>query len=213
MLRGMLVAGVDSSANQISRGQNRPSGAPWPAGVLNLLVPGLGIICVGRTWPGVILGLIFAAFANLALWAVLLMPDDLPAWGPPLAVGLAAGAYVGCQIDFVRSSRDRRRREQDAIRHSALAAVSEALARGDFVAGLDALGSISHLAAQDLLVAYRQAQVLTGLGDEHAAYVAWRQVRTLDRHNIYRDEWRTAVGGALNSTDAAGDVPSTGFLI
>ncbi len=75
MLRRMPA---DTMANQARRSRNGPSARAWLAGVLNLLVPGLGIIYLGRAWTGLIVGLIFAAFANLALWAVLLIPDDLP---------------------------------------------------------------------------------------------------------------------------------------
>jgi|GEM_PF-1161728 len=200
MLRRMPA---DTMANQARRSRNGPSARAWLAGVLNLLVPGLGIIYLGRAWTGLIVGLIFAAFANLALWAVLLIPDDLPDWGPPLALGLAAGAYVGCQVNFVKSSRDRQKCAQEAVRRSALAAVGQALECGDFNAAQAALEPVRHLASQDLLVAYRLAQVLTGLGDAQAACAAWRQVKTLDRHRIYRDEWQTDASEALHSFAAA----------
>lgn len=179
----------------------------FAAGALNLLVPGLGIIWLGRAVAGLVFGLVFAACANLAVCAVLLVPGDLPAWAPPLAIGLATGAYLGCQVQLVRSSREHREAEQQRIRRAALTAVREALERGDYSAGLAALAPVSHLAAQDLLVAFRLAQLLTAVGDTQAALAAWRQVRALDRHHIYRDEWRTAVVGALNSNDAGGEPP------
>jgi hypothetical protein len=177
------------------------------AGILNMLVPGSGIIWLGRTVAGLVFGALFAACANLAVWSMLLIPDDLPAWVPPLAIGLATGAYLACQVQFVRSARGRRQAEQEAVRRSALIRVREALEEGDCRRGLAALAPVSHLAAHDLLVAYRMAQVLSGLEDAEAARRAWRQVRALDRHHIYRDEWGTAVSGALHSPDAAGDLP------
>ena len=184
-------------------GQNKGVGA-LPAGFLNLLVPGLGTIWLGRPWAGLACGLIFAACANLAIYAVLLVPDDLPTWAPPLAIGVAAGLYVGSQVQFGRSLRECRRAAQQAVRRTALSAVRDCLERGDYSGGLAALRPVGHLAKQDLLVAYRAAQVLTGLGDKKAASQAWRQVRALDRHHIYRDDWRTDSGGLLNSTEVRG---------
>jgi hypothetical protein len=182
-------------------------------GVLNLLVPGLGIIWHGRIAGGLALGVVFAACANLAVCSVLLIPDDLPGWAPPLAIGLAAGAYVGCQVQFVRSARQHRNAERERIRRVALSTVRESLEQGDYAGGLAALAPISHLAAHDLLVAYRTAQVLSGLGDAQAARTAWQQVRALDRHHIYRDEWRTAAAWALHSSDAGGEVPPDRSLV
>ena len=75
-----------------------------------------------------------------------------------------------------------------------LAAVSDGLERGDGDAALEALEPLRIAGKQDLLVAYRLAQVLTMKRDVSAGLEAWQQVRTLDRHHVYR---RQIVNGEL----------------
>ena len=157
---------------------------------LNLLVPGAGIILLGRTWVGLLIGVLFLTCANFALWTTLLIPDDYSPWLRGLGIGLAGGTYIGAQMRLTQTVRQQRHQIQSKLRHMALSTVRECLQREDYAAALKAIAPVRGHGNNDLLVAHRLAQILTGLN--HAdALAAWRHLRTLDRHRFYQDEIRT----------------------
>ena len=153
---------------------------------INLLVPGGGLIAIGDVWTGVVVALLFALSANGAIAARLLIPDEFSSWLAGLCIGVAGGTYIGAQFRIAHTVRERRREAGLKQRREALAAVSERLERGDGDGALEALTPLRIAADQDLLVAYRLAQVLTMKRDVSAALEAWQQVRVLDRHHVYR---------------------------
>ncbi len=156
--------------------------APWA----NLLLPGAGLILLGATGAGILTGLVFAACANFAVLAVLLFPDDFGERLQFLAIGLAAGCYVGAQLRYHRAVRSLRIRQASALRRHLLRQTEQWLEAGQPARALDCIRQLADLATTDLLVAYRLAQTLTAAGDVPAARAAWQQVRRLDRHGIYR---------------------------
>ena len=156
----------------------------------NVAVPGLGIILIGRTWTGLAAGLLFTLCAQFAVWATLLIPDEFSPSLRGLAIGLAGGTYLGAQLRFAQTLRDVRRREHDSRRRIALGEARACLQREDYEGALEAIAPVRDCCTQDLLVAYRVAQILTGLNDVDAALRAWQQVRALDHHHVYRDEAR-----------------------
>lgn len=158
------------------------------AGTVNLLLPGGGLILLGATWSGWLVGFLFVASANLALAASLLFPDDFSSRAQSLLIGLAAGCYIGAQVRVAQSLRQRRATEFQARRAEHLRQAQEHMQRGDARAARAALEPLAADAAHDLLVAYRLAQVLTAAGDAEAARAAWARVRALDRHRVYRQQ-------------------------
>jgi len=156
--------------------------APW----VNLLLPGGGMILIGSVASGLLGGLVFAACANLALLAVLLFPDDFSGTTQALAIGLAAGAYVGAQVRFAGCARKLREQTAASFRRRLLWQSQELLAHGEAAHAVEVLRPLADQACGDLLVAYRLAQALTAAGDVPAARAAWQQVRQLDRHGLYR---------------------------
>ncbi len=162
----------------------------WP-GLLNLLVPGAGVIWLGGLASGLLLGLGFALCANLAVWSVLLVPDDWSAGRTALVVLVTGMFYVAAQIALVRARQAARRRDRQALRHAALARARERLLAEDYAGALAALAPLESLAGEDLLVAVRVAEARSGLDDVAAARAAWQHVRALDRHGLYRDQVRS----------------------
>ena len=160
------------------------------AAAVNLLVPGAGLILAGATWVGLATGLVFIACVNAALWLALLIPDEVSRWSQALAIGLAGGAYLGAQVRLAQYVRSRERSQQAAQRRDALSAARTHLRMGDPAAALAALEPLRERAEHDLLVAFRTAQACTGMQDAEAARAAWKRVRELDRHHIYRDQAR-----------------------
>lgn len=159
----------------------------WAA-ALNLLLPGGGLIAVGATAPGMLVGLLFAVCANFAVAAVLLFPDDVPRIWQNLGIGLAAGSYIGAQIRLVQTLRAQRVTAAAALRRRILTDVQLHLDAGDAAAALAALQPLEQHAAHDLLVAVRFAQALTAAGRVDDAGEAWARVRRLDHHGLYRQQ-------------------------
>lgn len=159
---------------------------------VNLLVPGAGLILVGRIRLGLLLGLLFAACGSFAIATILIFPDDFSRIVQAAAIALAAGTYFGTQVGWVRGVRVSGARGVAAERRRVLRETQECLARGE---AARALATIEPLAAQvpdDLLVACRLAQALSAVGDVPKARAAWRRVRQLDQHGIYRQQVREA---------------------
>lgn len=172
---------------------------------INLLVPGAGLILIGGVLSGTLIALLFAASANLALLATLVMPDDVPRVWRGLAIGIACGTYLGAQIRFAQTLRELNRQVQDAVRDAALRAISEHLVRGDADAAWEAAGPIRDLADDDLLAAYRLAQVLTIRGDARAARRYWKQLERLDHHHIYRKQIRENLAALEKARSSAAE--------
>lgn len=181
--------------------------APW----VNLVLPGAGLVLAGRIPLGLMHGLVFAASANLALVAVLLFPDDLPRWAAALGVGFTAGAYAGGQLRLAHALRSQRAAAVAAGRRRALWEIRRLMEQGEYGPALDVLAPLARELPDDLLVAYRLAQVLTAAGTTHAAAAAWGRVRALDRHGVYRSQLRAwERGEPVWSGRAATDVDNEG---
>ncbi len=169
----------------ITAGQRTADG--W-ARAINLLVPGSGMILAGSVVTGLLAGLLFAACANFAVLAVLLFPDDFSGTMQALAIGLAAGAYLGAQVRLAAHIKALRLAAAASFRRRILWQSQELLARGEAAGAVDALRPLAAEASRDLLVAYRLAQALTAAGDVPAARAAWQQVRELDEHGLYKQQ-------------------------
>ncbi|MFH1745483.1 MAG: hypothetical protein ABIG44_00400 [Planctomycetota bacterium] len=170
------------------------------AAVVNLLIPGAGIIILQRIWTGLLVGLAFIVCANYALWVTLLVPYDFAPWARGLSIGLAGGAYVGAQIRLAYTAHSRQHQLASALRHETLAAVQDCLRRGDFLAAAQALEPLREQHKNDLFIAYRAAQIASGLKEPDAIKSAWRQVQKLDKHHIYRAEVRAVLAASDKST-------------
>lgn len=72
--------------------------------LLNLLIPGTGLILRRREWLGFLIALMFAICANFAIAGFLIAPVAFPAWIVWLAVVLAIGIWLGAQLFLWQSS-------------------------------------------------------------------------------------------------------------
>lgn|GEM_PF-1150413 len=172
----------DWTVNQDTCDEALMSRATW----CNLLLPGSGLILCQELWSGLLVGLVFAFSANFAVAAIWLFPDDFGGGWRELLVGMAGGSYAGAQLRLRHEIRVRRAAGVAERRRQALAQAQERLAAGDAAGALACLEVLAPLAEKDLLVAYRLAQALTAAGRVAEARAAWRLVRRLDRHGLYR---------------------------
>ncbi|QOJ14108.1 MAG: hypothetical protein HRU75_05430 [Planctomycetia bacterium] len=187
------------------------------ARLLNLLLPGVGLVLIGALWRGVLIGLTIAALANATLAFALLIPDEIPTAGFVALLVATGTAYAAAQVWVVRVAGVVQRSETQTFRAEVLARVAEHLGAGDGRAALAALAPLCSSADSDLLIAVRYAQALQAAGDqpvspnapaadEHADILAtasgsraalveaWVRVRRLDPHRIYGREVRAALG-------------------
>ena len=155
---------------------------------INMIIPGSGMILLGYEVLGLLVALLFTVAGGFALLATLLVPDDVSPTMRGLSIGIALGTYIGAQIRHAQTMRDRRQRELDARRKSALLGVRRALLKNQASQAWELLQPIIFLVEEDLAIAYRVAQVLTARGDGYAALAAWRRVKRLDQHRIYSME-------------------------
>lgn len=156
--------------------------------ILNLLVPGAGLILLGDVAAGLAFCLLFAILLNLCLAGWLLIPDEVP---PPwritslaVATGTCALAQLRCahRLRWEREQREARRRRE------VLADVQRLAAEGRVAEAWERLEPLAALSDRDLLIAWRVAQVLTAKRDVEAALAAWQRLRRLDRHHLYQTE-------------------------
>jgi hypothetical protein len=155
---------------------------------VNLLVPGGGLILIGSVPLGVLVAALFTVAAHFAVAASLLFPDDVPPTWRGLGIGLAIGSYLGAQMRYAQTVRSQRARAAAERRHAALRDARLALLAGRADDAWRAIQPLAERVEDDLVLAYRFAQVLTARGDHAAALEAWQRVRRLDRHRIYRQE-------------------------
>ncbi len=79
-----------------------PRGPLSAALILNLLLPGTGLILRRREWLGLALSLLFGICCNVALAGRLIAPAAIPGWLTMLAIVMAAATWLWGQVLFKR---------------------------------------------------------------------------------------------------------------
>ena len=180
----------------------------WGA-VINLLVPGSGLILLGLPWLGIALALWFALGAELAACGWLIAPATIP-WVLTLVGALCAGAAwvlgQGLFLTRMRFLRDPELPAELAIlrRHA-----TEALARGDHRAACSTLRVALSIDDADLPTRILWARLMTGMGRKRHARRAWRGSARLDTHREHQNEIRQALQrlGATWTRSGSGSPP------
>jgi len=175
------------------------------AAVLNLVLPGGGLIVLDSIGSGLIVGLLFVACANFALVSVLLFPDDFSPTVQALGVGLAAGSYVGAQVRLAKALRRARTRAFETWRRGVLWTTRILLERGEHGAARDAILPLAQAAPDDLLVQYRLVQALVAAGELPDARAACERLKRLDRRGIYRAQVRDIEQQLVQRADETGN--------
>lgn len=169
--------------------------------MLNLAVPGAGVVWLGSVLNGVLLGGSFALLCNWWVWAIWIVPGEFAA-AAQMLLGLAVLLlYTAAQLSLARTLREWRARRATALRRAALTTAVRRLEERDVAGAWTALLPVLGRADRDLLIAYRAAQVLTVAGDVERARRAWRRVRALDPHGLYRRQIEQAEAELANSAE------------
>lgn len=161
------------------------------AGILNLLVPGTGLILLGRTWLGIALAVWFALGAQVGAFGLLIAPASVPFWISGTALALAALSWLVAQAQLtsrIRFLRDPNLPEEmDALRRLAETAIS----RGDLAAARSALRVALAVDDADLRIRILWARLLSLDGRTTKARRAWRLAQRLDREHAFATEIRS----------------------
>ncbi len=165
----------------------------WVACLLNILVPGTGLVWLGRPWLGLSLAVWFALSVEVALCGWLIAPATIPWAITGLAGVLAASAWlVGMAVLMLRLRMLHDRNldvELERMREHAL----EAMARGDLRSANAVLRIALSLDDAHLETQILWARVLTELGRKKSARRAWRGASRLDEEDRYGAEIHQAI--------------------
>jgi hypothetical protein len=158
--------------------------------LINLVVPGGGLILIGNVGSGVLIAVLFTLSASFAMTAAWLFPDDVSRVWRGLSIGIALGTYLGAQLRYAQTVRLQADQAFWDLRREKMRTVRLALSEGRIEDAWLGLRPLMNDAETDLPLAFLVAQVLTLKGDGAAALNAWRHVRRLDRHRVYSRETR-----------------------
>lgn len=163
--------------------------------IANILIPGGGLVLAGAVLEGLALGISFAVISGLAIVTSWIAPESYDSF---TRVGLricAASLFVTCQVRLVPALRCERQQAAHQRRRAMLRSAVRAADVENWPEACAALARAQQENPSDLLVAVRLAEALQAVGDPVAAAHAWRRVRALDRHHLYRDRIPTSGSG------------------
>jgi hypothetical protein len=154
--------------------------AIW-ARLLNLVVPGSGMILLRREWLGFVAAILFSLLAALAIVGRWVVPRDVP----PLLVAVSGWAAVGVWglTQWLVHRRARWLASPALARELAVmrAQAAEALAEGDHMEAHRVLLVARSVDDEDVELAVLWAELMTAMGRQRAARRGWQRVRRLDR--------------------------------
>lgn len=162
--------------------------------LINLIIPGAGLIRSRREWLGASLGLFFGACGNLAVAGAFIAPAAIPAWLTWLSASLAALAWFLSQVLLVRQRAFQRQCDENL--RDLLRETKTALDGGDVTAALANLKRAAHLDAENVEMHVLWARLYTHEGDREGARRMWQRVLKYDRRRVHEQEARQAIGAA-----------------
>lgn len=158
------------------------------AAVLNLLLPGSGLILTHRHWLGFVMALLFTACGHVAAIGILIAPEAIPHRLTALATGGAAAIWLNAQYLFFRRVivlSDRTRTAQIALCHQL---ADEGVQQGRTEDAWGALDVALTIDDEDLQTHLRRARLYQLLGKPLEARRSWRKVQQLDKQQAFRRE-------------------------
>ena len=149
--------------------------------VLNVVVPGGGLIALRREWLGLAVAALFGVLGQVALLGLLMLPATIPMWLTAVCGGVAVVVWLGAQwllwLRVRQATGPAVGRELGMLRRQA----EEAVARQKYAEAEDLLRVALTLDDENLAVNVQWAETLTLMGQFRPARRAWRRVLYLDR--------------------------------
>lgn len=162
--------------------------------VLNLVIPGSGLIVRRREWLGFSLAMLFGICGNVGLASWLIAPEALPPWLTVVAFFMAGLTWLLAQILFLRQCRHLAHCES-GIR-VLLEESRTSIESGDLDAARSALEAAATLDEEHVEVNVHWARLFERAGNEGEARSRWRRVIELDHHRDYQSEASAALSRA-----------------
>jgi hypothetical protein len=159
--------------------------------LLNLIVPGAGLIVRRREWLGLSLAVVFGLCGNVALAGCLIAPAAIPGWLTILAFVLAGLTWLAAQVLFWRQDLSQVRCAHDLS--VLLREARSAMDIGDLDPARICLDSAMAMDDENVELHILRARLLTLEGDGPAARKAWRRAAKLDVRKQYRGETERAL--------------------
>ena len=162
---------------------------------MNVIVPGTGLIVLGRPWLGVSVAIWYGIAAEGAAWGVLIAPATMPTSVTLGSLVLAGAAWVMGQsllIARIRFLRDPNLADEMAIlrRHA-----EAALARGHAKAARSTLRLALSIDDSDVPTRILWARLITETESRPRARRAWLGVARLEGAEAHTPEIRDAIRG------------------
>ena len=154
--------------------------------VLNLLIPGTGMIVARREWLGAALAILYGVLLELGLWGCLIEPMRVSKWAAVAFLFGAAIIWIAGQVLLGRRlpdlSNPQIEREIERLREEVIALTSGQQYEQAWATLRMALSADDENLETNVLT----AELMTALGRFSAARRAWRRVEQLDRLGTYR---------------------------
>jgi hypothetical protein len=161
--------------------------------VLNLLVPGSGLVALGRVWTGLALTAWYVLGVELALVGWLIAPATIPNWLRWTGVGFSAATWtLGQGLLFARI---RYLRSEDLPRQLAILRrlAEHAMARRDYRTAGAALSVGLSLDDTSIAIHALRARLANLTGRTRTARRLYRGVLQMEGHEPYIDEAQRAM--------------------
>ena len=161
--------------------------------VVNLAVPGGGLIILRREWLGLAIALLFALFGQIAIFGWLIVPLDVPGWMTWTATISAAAIWIAAQWLAIARRRLLATPELAAEVADLEARARAAMAREDWEEARRSLIVATRLDDENVALAAMRAELMTCCGETRRARRVWKRVMALDRDGQYRDQAQRAL--------------------
>lgn len=153
----------------------------------NILLPGGGLILCGALVEGLALGMSFSLLAAMSIVTTWVAPESYH----PVARGLlwlcTGAVFLACQLRLPAAAGRLAGEQAAGDRRDSLIRAAQAMQAQRWNEACDELIRAQRRFPNDLLVAVRLAEALEAAGASSEAVQAWRRVRELDHHHIYRE--------------------------
>ncbi len=159
--------------------------------ILNLVLPGTGLIVRRREWLGLSMAAVFAICGNVAIAGKLIAPEAVPTGLTVLAILLAALSWVLSQVLFYRQGLKLARTQR--VLDQLLADARAALESNDAAAAHHALDGAIALDDENVELHAMTARLSEKEGADQAARAAWRRVLKLERQGPHARDAREAL--------------------
>jgi tetratricopeptide (TPR) repeat protein len=167
--------------------------------VLNLLVPGAGLIMLRRDWLGLTISLLFAVLAQIGVAGLWLMPAVMPRGVAPGALAAAGLVWTGAQWMFLMRWREISGAGVRAELASLCARSSAAIRQRRYDEAYEILRVALTLNDEHPEVIRQWAELMTLMGRFRQARQAWHRLLQLARD----EDCRRAATEALASLPSA----------